>query len=240
MGLAIALLAVMAVFPAAERVRLCAIAGVAIAAASPLVSQLDWSRVPWMLRAYWAPDSSLFGFFPWAAFVAFGMSAGGILRLAGNDQLDRLVQWAALLGFGLILGAQYASNLPYSLYAKSEFWLNSPALILIKLGVILLMLSGAYLWTRYGAGHGWSWIRQFGTTSLLVYWVHTELVYGRWLYFLKERLTAGQAAFAAVCIILLMLATAVARANWKHWRDWRALRFSVSYPFLVPDRVAGD
>ena len=32
-------------------------------------------------------------------------------------------------------------------------------------------------------------MRQFGTTSLLVYWVHIELVYGRWLYFWKDSLS---------------------------------------------------
>ena len=37
------------------------------------------------------------------------------------------MQWAALLGIGLIFGAQYFSNLPYSFYAKSDFWVNSPA-----------------------------------------------------------------------------------------------------------------
>ena len=35
----------MAVFRTVERVRLCAILGVAIAAASPLASQIDWSGV---------------------------------------------------------------------------------------------------------------------------------------------------------------------------------------------------
>ena len=82
--------------------------------------------------------------------------------------------------------------LPYSIYAKSDFWLNSPAQILTKLGVILMVLPFAFLWTRYGASDGWSWSRQFGTTSLLVYWVHIELVYGRWLYFWKENLDVAQ------------------------------------------------
>src|SRR6202012_4821361 len=74
MGLALMLLSVMAVFRTAERIRLCAILGVAIAAAAPVVSALDWSGVPTVLRNYIAPDHNCYGFFPWAAFVAFGMS----------------------------------------------------------------------------------------------------------------------------------------------------------------------
>jgi peptidoglycan/LPS O-acetylase OafA/YrhL len=237
MGFGMAMMSVMAVFRTAERVRLCAAAGLAIAAVSPVVSQISAAITPALLKSYTAPDYLFFGFFPWGAFLAFGMSAGSILRLLRKDQLDRAMQWGALLGFGLILAGRYCSDLPYSLYPKSEFWLDSPWLILIKLGVILLLLSVAYLWTQYGASPGWSWVRQFGTTSLLVYWVHTELVYGRWLYFWKNNLTSGQAFFAAAVVILLMLGLATAKTYRK---DLWSLRLSFAYPFLSPRRVPGD
>jgi uncharacterized membrane protein len=237
MGLSIAVLSLAAVFRTEQRVRICAALGVLIAIAAPLVSHFTWPGVPPFLRAYFVPDTQFFAFFPWAAFVAFGMSAGSILRVMRKDLMDRFMQWSAVVGFALILGAQYAANLPYSLYPTSDFWLNSPTLILIKLGVILLMLTGAYLWTQYGAAPGWSWVRQFGTTSLLVYWVHTELVYGRWLWFWKESLTAGQAAAAAIGVILLMLALSALRTNWN---NLRGLRLSYYYPYFVPGRVSGD
>ena len=101
-------------------------------------------------------------------------------------------------GVGDRRAAYYFSTLPYSLYTKSEFWLDSPAQILIKQGVILLVLPFAFLWTEYGSRGGLSWVRQFGTTSLLVYWVHIELVYGRWMWFFKEKLEVGQTVVAAV------------------------------------------
>ena len=104
-----------------------------------------------------------------------------------------MMQWGALLGGALILVCQYFVNSPFQIYAKSEYWLNHPAQILTKVGVTLLMLSVAFVWTRYGARQGgWSFVRQFGITSLLVYWVHIELVYGRWLFFMKDRLTVPQ------------------------------------------------
>ena len=100
--------------------------------------------------------------------------------------MHRVMQWSAILGFGLILSGQYFSNLPYSLYPAVDFWLNSPGLIFIKLGVIMVMLAVTFLWTHHGSGQGWSWVRQLGTTSLLVYWVHIELVYGRWFRILER------------------------------------------------------
>jgi uncharacterized membrane protein len=237
MALAVAVFSMLAVFRTAERVRICAILGLAIAFGAPLVSALNWAGMPEPVRAYLIPDSLAFGFFPWGSFVAFGMSLGSIIRLARRDQLGSVMQWGGLLGLLLIVGAKYCSELPYPLYSSSDFWLNGPWLILIKVGVILVMLTAAYVWTQYGSPTGWSWVRQFGTTSLLVYWFHTELVYGRWLYFWKEGLAPSQAALASVGVILLMLGASVVRTN---WRNWRIPRLTFEYPFLLPPRVPGD
>lgn len=237
MGFGVALLSVMAVFRTAERVRLCAILGLAISAASPLVSEINWSAVPPALAHYIAPDANHFSFFPWAAFLAFGMSAGSLIRIVPEKKMDRTMQWSAILGGAVILAAQFFANQPYSLYAKSDFWLNSPAQILIKLGVILLALPVAFLWTRYGAGSGWSWVRQFGTTSLIVYWVHIELVYGRWMYFFKENLDVPTTIVVAAGVILLMLGISWLRTN----RDrWTTLLPTLRWYPSEPDRVSGD
>ncbi len=238
MGFAIAVMSVMALFTTLERVRLCAVLGLAIAFASPLISQLELSRLHWMVRAYIVPDYRYFAFFPWAAYLAFGMSAGSAIRAASQESIERVMQWTALVGGSLILISQYFANWPYTIYPKSEFWLNSPAQILTKQGVTLLLLAFAFLWTRFGATEGWSWVRQFGTTSLLVYWVHIELVYGRWLWFFKNRLTNAQTIAAAVGIILLMLLLSTAKSyrekivNWIEGMGW------AFWP--KADRVAGD
>jgi uncharacterized membrane protein len=238
MGFSIALLSIMAVFRTAERVRFCAVLGLAVAFASPLVTQLDWSGVPSLIRAYIAPDLRSFGFFPWGAYLAFGMAAGSAIRVIPQESIERAMQWAALLGGALILACQFFANQPYTVYARSDYWLNSPAQVLTKQGVTLLMISFAFLWTRYGARDGWSWVRQFGTTSLLVYWVHIELVYGRGLWFLKNNLTEGQTAIAALYVILLMLGISTLK-TYRH--RVRAVLAEIGWSFgPKPDRVPGD
>jgi uncharacterized membrane protein len=218
MGFGIAVMSVMALFTTLERVRLCAILGLAIASAAPLVSLLDTNSLHPFVSAYFVPSLDSFSFFPWAAFLAFGMSAGSVLRLAAK-QMQQVMQWAAWFGIVLIISAQYFSNLPYSVYPKSDFWLNSPGLILIKLGVILVLASFAYLWTTHMVT-GWSWVRQLGTTSLLIYWTHTELVYGRWLGAWKESLGTVQTVAMAVAIIALMLGVSTLRTRWKQVREF--------------------
>ena len=198
MGFTMLLLAPMAVLEIERRARVCAFAGVAIAVLSPVVSSVDWSWLDPRLSAYFVPSYNFFSFFPWAAFLAFGISAGTVLRIVQRDQMNRLVQWGALFGFGLILGGQYFSSLPYSLYPKSEFWLDSPALVAEKLGAVLLILAAAYVWTEFITPESWSWVKQIGCTSLIVYWVHIEIVYGRWFGSWKQNLSTGQCALFAL------------------------------------------
>jgi uncharacterized membrane protein len=219
MGFAIAVASPMAIFKTVERIRLCAILGFSIAVASPLISQVDWSFAPDILKNYLVPSAQFFGFFPWAAFLFFGLSFGSLLRTLTPEQVPQAMQWFAWAGLVMAFGAYSLSSMPLTIYAKSDFWLDGPALILIKTGIILIGLAFAYLWNLQASAQGWSWVRQFGTTSLLVYWVHIELVYGRWLGAMKEALTINQTVIAAVLVTLLMLVLSVLKTTYPIWRD---------------------
>jgi len=204
MGFAFLVLSLLAFLTTAARAKAGVLMGAAIAAGAPLVSMIDWSWLHPRISAYIIPSYVSFGFFPWASFIAFGVGLGSILRLIKLERLNRVMQWVALAGFAFFMLGDYCSKFSYSLYPHSEFWLNSPWMVAMKLGPVLLLMAVAYLWTEYGA-QGWSPLRQFGVTSLLVYWVHVELVYGRWFWFLKERLNAAQCTLCAAILIALML-----------------------------------
>jgi hypothetical protein len=212
MAFTIAVISPMALFKTAERVRHAAVLGLAIAFVSPVISQLDWSAVPEPVRAYIVPDYRYFAFFPWASYLVFGVSAGSLLKSIPAESVERALQWGVLLGGAVIAACAYCANLPFSVYPNAEYWLNSPALPLTKLGVTVIVLAFGYLWTRHTA-ESWSWLRQLGTTSLLVYWVHIELIYGRWLASWKGALTVGQTVAASAALILAMV---VLSAAWKH------------------------
>ena len=239
MGFSIAVFAIMAAFRTVERIRLCAVLGLAIAFLSPIVAKMDWSAVHWAIRAYIVPDYNFFGIFPWGAFLAFGISAGSIIRTMHPDSVERTMQWAALTGGVLIIACEYlANNSALTIYPQSDYWLDSPALVLTKLGVLLLMTAFAFVWTRYGAKTGWSWVRQFGTTSLLVYWVHIEFVYGKASWFFRDQLTIPATAIAAAVIIPLMLLISTFQTHRERWRVWL---YELGWSFgPKPGRASGD
>lgn len=219
MALGVAVLSVMAVLLPAKRVTWSAGAGLLIAGTAPLISSLDWSGVPWLVRNYIVPNKAFFSFFPHAAYIAFGLGLGALLRSAGSGVRDKIMQWSACLGLALVVTALYFSNLPFSIYPQSDFWLDSPGLILIRLGIVLVLLAVGFVWTGAQSREKLGFIRRLGTTSLLIYWVHVELVYGRWFWFAKERLTIVGCCAASLVLIALMygLATLELPARVRRW-----------------------
>ncbi|HEY2015908.1 MAG TPA: heparan-alpha-glucosaminide N-acetyltransferase domain-containing protein, partial [Bryobacteraceae bacterium] len=147
MGVGLMALSVAAVLGAKGRVRFAIAAGLAIAAAAPLVANLPWEGVPVLLRQYLAaePGQGRFAFFPCASYVGFGLAAGTIVKGTAAERFERLMQWVVAIGFALVFSAQYFSSIPASVYSKSNFWSDSPGLILIRVGVSLLLMAGSYL-----------------------------------------------------------------------------------------------
>lgn len=207
MGLALAAFAVVACLESNQRIRYALIGALAVAALAPVISALEWRGIVLPVRDYLVPSPSRgrFPFFPCGAYVGFGLAAGAIVKRTAAERMDRLMQWVVLVGFAMVLAAQYFANLPYSIYAKVDFWRTSPALILIRVGIALVLLAAAYLWTQYCSRRGWSWVENFGKTSLLVYWVHVMIVYGNLTNPIKRTLTISQAGLATLIVILLMI-----------------------------------
>ena len=222
MGVGMAMLTVAAVFTGVSRIRFALLAGLAIVGLAPLIANLDWNGTPTLVQEYLAAaPGRRFPLFPWAAYLAFGMALGGMVKRIAADRIERLMQWSVLAGFALVFTAQYFSNLPYSIYPKSNFWLDSPSLVLIRVGIMLLTMSGAYLWTEFGAGAHWSWMQAMGKNSLMVYWVHVMIVYGSVVRPIKRTLSIPLAAAATVAITLAMIAMS---AGWLWWKGKRAGR----------------
>ena len=153
MGVGMAVLAVAAVFRGDARTRFAVLAGLAIAAVSPVMTNLPWSGTPALLQEYLVPGAGRgrFPFFPCVSYIAFGQAIGSMVKRAPAERFERLMQWSMVVGFSMIFIGQYFSNLPYSVYPKTDFWTDSPALIVIRVGICMMIMAGAYLWTEYCA-----------------------------------------------------------------------------------------
>lgn len=180
--------------------------------------------LPWFLESYVngvhiydSPRPWLFPLLPWAGFAFAGLAIGFLL-LAGwsrRHEATTLLQFGAA-GVGLYKLGLWLDARPLQLYAVYDFWHSSPIFFLVRVGILLVILCGSYLWCRWGPGHwGFSPLVQIGQTSLLVYWVHIEFVYGRFSILPKRSVNVLTATLGLLTIFLAMLLLSIARTRLK-------------------------
>lgn len=185
----------------------------------------------WYLQP--VPGVSSFSLLPWAAFLLAGAVVGEALVRARDARGMARVQAGLLLaGVAGVAVAEWAGRQP-SLYPPgvSSYWGPSPAFFLLRLALVTLLLPAAWLHARvwYGApdtagtasathpstdadrgpaarvrGLMEDWLARLGRSSLFVYWVHVELVYGVIAIPVRRALPLWLVAVAtiAVCVAL--------------------------------------
>ena len=214
-----------------RRVLLAIAATTAILVLSPLLRVWTWpGAVPDFLEAYLrpAPNRSTFTLFPWAAFVFAGLGLGE--WLAATPPERRRVRWHAwCLAFGATLAAvAYGLSFRPALLAGSNYWTTSPTFFGVRLGVIVAVFGLLYLllrpegwWARLTWPRYWSPMELLGRTSLFLYWVHVELVYGVFSRPLHKRLSFEMAIVADVAFTVLMLGLAMLKVRyWDGAAPW--------------------
>ena len=205
------------------------LAAVGTALGVSLLSPLVWQNwrptwLPWPIESYFdgahnlgEPQAWLFPVFPWSAFAFAGLAVGLSLPsdwTRGHEK--RFFLYAGLGGIVLIEVARWLDSQPHRLYPTYDFWHTSPNFFLIRVGLLLVILFASYAWCRWGwAQTAFSPLIQLGQTSLLVYWVHIELVYGRFSILPKRAQSVREASLGLLWICLLMLALSVGRTRLK-------------------------
>ena len=193
-----------------------------------LLTPLLWTSwrprwLPWPIESYLdgvhnlgQPQSWLFPVFPWTGFAFAGLAAGFFLLSDWARKREAaVVVLAATGGVGLIYLARWL-NARSQLYAVYDFWHTSPNFFLIRVGLLFLTVAAACAWCRWGAGQrGFSPLIQLGKTSLLVYWVHIEFVYGRLSILPKRLVDIRTASFGLLAICVAMVLLSVLRTKRK-------------------------
>jgi uncharacterized membrane protein len=199
----------MAANTAAARVAIYAIAATAFAMLTPIVratAALDWLPiwVQWYLRP--SGEFTTFTLLPWAGFVFAGAAVGVLIVEADERSERRLHVGVATAGAALVALGFLAAAQP-SIYRSSSFWTSSPTWFAIRTGILMMALTACYaaeqieLLRRARLA---AWLAKMGRSSLFIYWIHVELVYGyaSWLWRGRLPLWGTAVAYAAFCIAM--------------------------------------
>ena len=205
---------------------------VAISVVTPLLWTTWRPRfLPWELETYidgvhnlGQPQSGLFPIFPWAAFAFAGLALGFLLTSPRAKKIGAYAFLAmAAGGILLVFTSKFLDSLGLRIYPVYDYWRTSPSFLIIRLGMLLLMTAAAYAWCRWGAGEwGFSPMIQLGKTSLLVYWVHIELVYGKFAILPHRSQNIWGASAGLLAIFIAMLALSLLRTKLRGRFGWLA------------------
>jgi uncharacterized membrane protein len=204
-------------------------AAIVVSVLISLVTPLLWTTwrprfLPWQLESYvngvhnlGAPQPWLFPIFPWTAFAFAGLAFGFFLITDFAKRAGAVVfVLVAALGGVLIFASKFLDSRGRQIYPVYDYWHTSPNFFMIRVGMLLLLVVFAYGWCRWGAGQwGFSPLIQLGNTSLLVYWVHIEFVYGKYSILPRRAESATGASFGLLIIFVAMLALSLVRTRWK-------------------------
>jgi len=193
--------------------------------------------LPWQVETYingvhnlGAPQAWLFPIFPWTAFAFAGLAFGLILTSnAAQNAGARVFVFIFAAGLALIYLSKFFDSRQMQIYPVYDYWHTSPNFFMIRLGMLFLLVVVTYAWCRWGLGQrGFSPLIQLGHTSLLVYWVHIEFVYGRFTILPRRSETIAGATGGLLIIFLSMLTLSLVRTHWKYrWADLLSFRAGV-------------
>jgi uncharacterized membrane protein len=205
------------------------IASAAIALATPFLYTIWRPRwLPWYLESYIngvhtfkAPQPWLFPIFPWAGFAFVGLALGYLLFSDwGKNNLEKITFACGAAGMALFYLSKWLDAQTLQIYPDYDYWHTSPNFFLARVAIMLVIVFASYAWCRWGLGQiGFSPLIQMGQTSLLVYWVHIEFVYGRFSILKKEGESIPMATLGFLIITAAMVLLSLARTTWKDHRS---------------------
>ena len=197
----------------------------AIVAATTMVTPIvrissTVGALPLWLQWYLRPSGTfneftIFTMFPWAGFV-FAGGAVGVLVAAARDGREerRLHAILGAIGVALVVIGFYTAGRP-SIYVSSSFWTSSPTWFAIRLGIMMIALTVVFVSEAAFAAlstrtmtpsivPGVDPLARLGRSSLFIYWIHVELVYGYASWLWRHRLPLWGTAIGFVLFSILM------------------------------------
>lgn len=227
------------------RVVLFAIITGLVAMTTPLVREAAaLALLPDVIEAYIRPlaGRTTFAIFPWAAFLLGGTIAGELIAAAKTEWEERRLQLGFLAAGAIGFVTAFWLSFRPSIYPNANFWTSSPTFFFIRLGLNTMLLPIGWSIEKFHAFARRQWssvftepdvpgrvIQTLGRSSLFVYWVHVEMVYGVTGQPLRRLLPVELSLVATVTLCALLYVI----VRWKD-KKMRDVRLAGAFRILTP------
>jgi len=187
---------------------------------TPMLAGLP-DPLEWYLRP--TPGRATFSAFSWTAFLLLGAMIGEWIDAARAPARERALQAGLAVLAAVSVAAGYAASFLSAIYPVVNFWTTSPTFFFIRLGIVAALIPLAWMLRLQ-----WGPLLTLGRSSLFVYWIHVEMVYGALGYPLK-RLLPWEAAIVATVALCVLL----------HWLVQQKDRWLAAHPLPPALRIFG-
>lgn len=186
----------------------CALAAFVIAVVTPPIRVAGWlALLPAPVQWYISPSGnhSTFTLFPWAGFVLAGAAYGSVFAAGMRTEERRTLNRLAAAGAVIAL-ASYAFSLRPSIYAASSFWTTSPTYFGLRTGLLMVVLAALFAVEARASAvqRPLGALARLGRSSLFVYWIHVEIIYGYATVWIHHRLPLWGTALTYAGFVVLM------------------------------------
>jgi len=147
---------------------------------TPIVWDYDFTNIfPLPIASYFnVKQLSVFPLFPWAGFVFCGtLTSQFFLSAQVRGEEKRMLGRIFLAGAVVALVGFLSDRLPIQAYRTYDFWHTSPSFFMIRLGIVMMALSGMW-WYEKKVSPRSGFMQVIGQESLFVYALHIIIVYG--------------------------------------------------------------
>jgi uncharacterized membrane protein len=202
----------------AIRVTLFALVTLAIALVTPFVRATPrLASLPDPLEAYLRPVATYAAFplFPWAGFLFAGVLVGDLIDVVRvQPGRQRLLQGGIAICSVLGVWLAWEASFQPAVFPTARFWHDSPTFFFIRLGLVALSLPLAWLVEQRLPARMRTPIATLGRSSLFVYWIHVEMVYGVVAGPLKQALPIWGALAGTGLMVLLLYLLVLLKNRW--------------------------
>ena len=167
------------------------------------------SGVPWLIAIYSDNGARQLLWNSIFAMVGIAVGAGAFNWISPRYSLIALIFVGPVVVI-LTIAAGYWASLQPSIYPVANFWLSSPTFFFIRLGIAITLVPIAWVLEKHVKPLGF--LETFGRSSLFVYWIHVEMVYGVIAKPLERLLPVEVSILGTVALCALLLAI----VRWKN------------------------
>lgn len=190
--------------------------GLAFIFIAPLIWEIDFTKIihPFFAAYLNGQHYSIFPLFPWLGYILIGGAVAPFYYNAKLNNKEReFINKLIIFAIGLIVITLLLKQIKLSDFGMSDALRVNPFYVLLKLGIVLGLLAICWYYEYYRKS-GESIVTICSRESLLIYFVHIEIIYGAFFnyksinHYLAFYLNLYECILGSIILILLMMALA--------------------------------